>query len=419
MRCKNFFALGLMFWLYDRDRRDSTLEWIAEASAKTPNGIEPTCARSRPATTSAKPRSCSEHSYEVPPGQARARRVSQHHRQRGARRSASSPRPSWRGCSCSSASYPITPACDILHELATHKHFGVKHVPGRRRDRGRRRGDRRELRRRARAHHHERPGHRAQGRGDRPGGRARAAAGHRRRPARRPEHGPADQDRAGRPAAGDVRPQRRVAAAGRRRAQPGRLLLRGDRGVPHRGQAHDAGDPADRRLHRQRRRAVAGAGDRATCRASRCKFRTEPRRLRALPARRERWRGRGRSRARRASSTASAASRRSTSPATSATTRTTTSRCARIRAESVERIADVLPADRGARRPARRPARARLGRHVRRDPRRRRAHARARPQDRPRAAAPPQPVPARPRRDPASASSACSCPSSTWASSCS
>ena len=47
---------------------------------------------------------------------------------------------------------------------------------------------------------------------------ARAAAGRRRRAARRPVDRAADQDRAGRPAAGDVRPQRRGAGADRRAA---------------------------------------------------------------------------------------------------------------------------------------------------------------------------------------------------------
>ena len=61
------------------------------------------------------------------------------------------------------------------------------------------------------------PGHRAQGRDDRPGRRPGTAADRRRRAARRPVHRPADQDRAGRPAAGDVRPQRRGAGAGDRR----------------------------------------------------------------------------------------------------------------------------------------------------------------------------------------------------------
>ena len=62
------------------------------------------------------------------------------------------------------------------------------------------------------------PGICLKSRGDRPGGDDRAAAGHHRRAARRPEHRPADQDRAGRPAAGDVRPQRRVPGGDRRPA---------------------------------------------------------------------------------------------------------------------------------------------------------------------------------------------------------
>ena len=51
----------------------------------------------------------------------------------------------------------------------------------------------------------------------RPGRHDRVAAGHHRRAARRPQHRPADQDGAGRPVAGDVRPQRRVP---RRRSSP-------------------------------------------------------------------------------------------------------------------------------------------------------------------------------------------------------
>ena len=85
-----------------------------------------------------------------------------------------------------------------------------------------------------RRHRHQRPRHLPEERGDRPGGHDRAAAGHHRRAARRPEHRPADQDRAGRPAAGDVRPQRRVPGRDRRPAVAGRLLRHGHRGGPHR-----------------------------------------------------------------------------------------------------------------------------------------------------------------------------------------
>ena len=58
--------------------------------------------------------------------------------------------------------------------------------PGRGRDRRRRHGARRGVRRRPRRHRHERPGHGPQGRDDRAGGRARAAADRDRRAARRP-----------------------------------------------------------------------------------------------------------------------------------------------------------------------------------------------------------------------------------------
>ena len=62
--------------------------------------------------------------------------------------------------------------------------------------------------------HHLGPGHGAQGGDDRAGRLGRAAADHLRHPAGRAVHRHADQDRAGRPADGAVRPERRV--AGRR-----------------------------------------------------------------------------------------------------------------------------------------------------------------------------------------------------------
>ena len=51
----------------------------------------------------------------------------------------------------------------------------------------------------------------------------------------------------------------RFADAGDRRPLAGRRVRLRDRGVPHRDPLHDAGDPADRRLYRQCRRAVARA----------------------------------------------------------------------------------------------------------------------------------------------------------------
>ena len=74
------------------------------------------------------------------------------------------------------------------------------------------------------------PGIALKGEAHRAGGDRRAAAGDLRHPARRPEHRAADQDRAGRPDAGALRPQQRVAGRGDRAVHAGRLLLHRLRG---------------------------------------------------------------------------------------------------------------------------------------------------------------------------------------------
>ena len=67
-----------------------------------------------------------DHPYEVKPAQLRAGRVPQHHRQRRAVVRARRGRADRRSCRSFYASYPITPASDILHELSKLKNFGVK-----------------------------------------------------------------------------------------------------------------------------------------------------------------------------------------------------------------------------------------------------------------------------------------------------
>ena len=65
--------------------------------------------------------------------------------------------------------------------------------------------------------------------------------------------------------AGDVRPERGVARPGHRRRQPGGLLQRGDRGGQDRGQVPDPGHPALRRVPGQRLGAVAHPGRPPAC----------------------------------------------------------------------------------------------------------------------------------------------------------
>ena len=243
----------------------------------------------------------------------------------------------------------------------------------------------------------------------------RAAARDRRHPARRPVDRAADEDRAGRPAAGDVRPQRRGAGAGDRRPRRRRDCFEcAIEACRIARQVHDAGDPALRRLHRERRRAVAAARRSRTCRAFPVQFRTDPEGFLPVRARRRRRsRGRGSCRARRASSTASAASRRQDVTGNiSYDAEQPRAHGAAARGEGGGDRATTIPdaevpvgdptASCWSSAGARPTARSRGAR---------RAAARAGPPARPRAPAPPQPAAAGPRRDLRSASSASWSPS--------
>ena len=225
-------------------------------------------------------------------------------------------------------SYPITPASDILHQLAGYKNFGVKTFQaedeiaaigaaigasyggamGMTASSG--------------------PGHRAQERGPRARGDGRAAARRRRRAARRPVHRHADEDRAGRPAPGAVRAQLGFArCAVVAPATPGecfqfsieawRLALKYMTPVVYLSDAFLATGAEPWRIPERRRPAVDRRA--RTAPSARASIRTCATR-RPSP-------GRGPCPARPASSTGSAASRRPTSWATSATTRRTTTGC--------------------------------------------------------------------------------------------
>ena len=153
-RSKNFFALGLISWMYTRPV-DPTLEWIEQKFGVAPAWCAtPTSPRSRPACTSARPPSCSS-TYQIQPAKLRARSLPQHHRQ---------PRGRVRAHRRRAAGEPADPL------RVVPDHAGVRHPPraleaqelrrahaaGRRRDRRRRRRDRRRVRRPARRHRHER-----------------------------------------------------------------------------------------------------------------------------------------------------------------------------------------------------------------------------------------------------------------------
>ena len=140
-------------------------------------------------------------------------------------------------------------------------------------------------------------------------------------------------------------------AADRGRLLAGALLLGGHRGGPHRPQVPDPRLPAHRRLPGQRRRAVAhprrvdAARDRGAVRHLDQPRRRGRHRRGCGPtsATRRRSPRRGWCPAPPTSSTASAASRRPTARATSPTRRTTTSAMVELRAAKIAGIADDIP----------------------------------------------------------------------------
>ncbi len=221
-RCKNFFAMGLVFWLYDRPL-EPTQRYIDDKFGKMPDIAEANRRALMAGYNYGETTEAFTAHYTVPkaklaPGTYRSITGNQALAWgliTAAQRS---------NCELFLGSYPITPASDILHELTRYKNFRRAHLPGRGRNCGddfRHRGC---LRRRNGGNHVQRAGHRAEAGSHRAGGDDRAAGADYQRAARRAEHRAAHQNRAGRFAAGDVRPQRRVPRAGAGGSQSGRLL---------------------------------------------------------------------------------------------------------------------------------------------------------------------------------------------------
>ena len=256
-RSKNFFALGLVSWLYTRPV-EPTVEWITERFAAKPQVAEANTRAFRAGLRLRRDGRAVRVQLRGPAGDLREGRVRPGHREPGARLGPDHGLPAGRAAALP-RELPDHPG--LGHPARAQPAQGVRdpHLPGRGRDRRHRRRPGRVLRRCPRGHHDQRPGPRPQVRDDRPGHQPRAAARHRRRPARRALHRAAHQDRAGRPAPRHVRPPRRGAAADPGAADAERLLRRGDRGDPAGREVPHAGDPALRRLPGQRGRAVAPA----------------------------------------------------------------------------------------------------------------------------------------------------------------
>jgi 2-oxoglutarate ferredoxin oxidoreductase subunit alpha len=121
---KNFFALGIMFWLYERSM-DPTLRWIDEKFGKQPVIAEANKRALKAGYAFGETTEIFHTHYRVAPAKLAPgtyRNITGNEATALGFLAASklAHRPLFYG------SYPITPASDILHQLSGYKNFGVK-----------------------------------------------------------------------------------------------------------------------------------------------------------------------------------------------------------------------------------------------------------------------------------------------------
>jgi 2-oxoglutarate/2-oxoacid ferredoxin oxidoreductase subunit alpha len=125
-RSKNFFALGLVSWMYSRPV-DVTANWIEEKFASDQKVMEANLAAFRAGYNFGETAELLQVHYKVKPAPAAP----------GTYRGVNGTTAAALGLIAASvrsglplflASYPITPASELLHELSRHKRFGVRTV---------------------------------------------------------------------------------------------------------------------------------------------------------------------------------------------------------------------------------------------------------------------------------------------------
>jgi 2-oxoglutarate/2-oxoacid ferredoxin oxidoreductase subunit alpha len=123
-RSKNFFALGLISWMYTRPV-EPTVEWISERFAGRPQVADANTRAFRAGYDFGETAELFESNYEVRPA---AFEKGEYVQVTGNQALAWGLITASRlaGLSLFLGSYPITPASDILHELSRRKEFGVR-----------------------------------------------------------------------------------------------------------------------------------------------------------------------------------------------------------------------------------------------------------------------------------------------------
>lgn len=123
-RCKNFYALGMTFFMFSREL-EPTIEWVSKKFAKKQILVDANVAALKAGYNFAETIETTISTFKIPAakiegGQYRSINGNQATAWGFIQASEVSGRPLFLG------SYPITPASDILHELSIYKQFNVK-----------------------------------------------------------------------------------------------------------------------------------------------------------------------------------------------------------------------------------------------------------------------------------------------------
>src|SRR6202453_1824721 len=122
-RCKNFFALGMCYWLYNRSM-ESTYRWVDDKFKNKPLLVEANKLAMKAGYSYCEATEAFQINYEIPPAKLAPgmyRNLSGNQALALGFVTASQK----SGLRLFQGSYPITPASDILHELSQYKDFGV------------------------------------------------------------------------------------------------------------------------------------------------------------------------------------------------------------------------------------------------------------------------------------------------------
>jgi 2-oxoglutarate ferredoxin oxidoreductase subunit alpha len=123
-RCKNFFTLGLMYWLFSRPL-EPTMKWLDEKFAKRPELAEANKTAMKAGYNAGDIHELFQGRYEVPPCDDMPPGTYRNILGNQALGLGLVAGGELAGLKVCLGAYPITPASDILHQLSGYKHYGV------------------------------------------------------------------------------------------------------------------------------------------------------------------------------------------------------------------------------------------------------------------------------------------------------